>query len=111
VKLRAPRRFLLAAVAIAALALALQSKLPGAADALAYLLPALLGLAALTMRRYPGERALLRLARGRRVRRRRQHRRSPLAQRRRRALVPRGGRLIACSLAVRPPPPLANRIS
>jgi hypothetical protein len=95
---------LLAAVAIAALALAVQSKLPGAADALVYLLPALLGLAALAMRRYPGERALLRLARARDVGRLRRRQRSLPSHHRERVLMPRGGRLIGFCLAVRPPP-------
>jgi hypothetical protein len=71
------------------------------------LLPVLALATPLLLRRYPGERVLLsRLG-------------TPVAPRRRRAtssrrwalaprtLVPRGGLLVASSLAVRPPPPLA----
>lgn len=75
-----------------------------AAQALAYLLPAFLLLGVLAARWYPGERTLLRIAS-----RRRRHR-SHLAPRvaqprwRPRTPVPRGGLLLGCSLAVRPPP-------
>jgi len=77
--------------------------LPSFAEAMSYLLPALLLLAALAARRYPGERALLAMMGGAR----RRHRRARAAARspsRPRALLPRGGALIATSLAVRPPP-------
>jgi hypothetical protein len=67
-----------------------------------YLLPALLLLAVLLARRYPGERLLGALA-GRRARRVRVRRASPL--RRIELPVPHGGRLIAVSLAGRAPPP------
>jgi hypothetical protein len=75
-----------------------------ACGGLLFLAPALLLVLPLLARRYPGERSLLRLA-GRR--------RAPSAQRRRvqrpprrpaRRVLPRGGALIASSLAVRPPP-------
>jgi hypothetical protein len=72
-------------------------------EALAYLLPALGLLVVLHARRYPGERALLAAIAP-------SPRRSAPGQPRRRwkaplrVMFPRGGRLIACSLAVRPPP-------
>ena len=77
---------------------------------LVYLLPMLLLLLVLALRRYPGERALVTLAyRGRAHRRAarttRSARRPELAPR---ARVPRGGRLIAAAMAVRPPPLLAG---
>jgi len=74
----------------------------GMVDALAYLLPALLLLLAVAARRYPGERALLALLERRQRRRRDSD--SVVCVSRPRALLPRGGRLIASSLAVRPPP-------
>jgi len=96
------RRRLAGVAAIGLLLVVLACTLPGLTGALAYLLPALLLLLALGARRYPGERALLALiVRGR-------HRRAhvdALRRARPRALLPRGGRLIATSLAVRPPPP------
>jgi len=70
---------------------------------LLYLLPALALAASLILRRYPGERRLLALIAGRSKPRRRPEARTT-AGARPRALVPRGGLLIACSLAVRPPP-------
>jgi hypothetical protein len=76
--------------------------------ALAYLTPALALLALLALRRYPGERALLAtIARRRAPRpaRERAHSTGSFAPRPR-ALLPRGGRLIARALAVRPPPAL-----
>jgi len=74
----------------------------GMVDALAYLLPALLLLLAVAARRYPGERALLALLERRQRRRRDSD--SVVCVSRPRALLPRGGRLIASSLAVLPPP-------
>ncbi len=72
---------------------------------LAYLIPALALFAVLALRRYPGERALLAVIEKRRGRRIRARMRSAgSVSTRPRALVPRGGRLLACSLAVRPPP-------
>jgi len=70
-----------------------------------YLLPAVLLVIPLLVRRYPGERVLIGL---RRVERTRWPRpRSSVPTHRRVALVAvRGGRLIGCSLAVRPPPAL-----
>ena len=89
--------------AVAVIAACTYLALPGFAEAISFLLPALVLLATLAARRYPGERALLAMIGergGRRVR-------SPIAiapRFRPRALVPRGGALIAASLAVRPPP-------
>ncbi len=74
-------------------------------EALAYLLPALGLLAVLHARRYPGERALL-AAIGSPPRPQASGENAAPACATPRALFPRGGRLIACSLAVRPPPRL-----
>ena len=86
-------------------------ELLGVEAALAYLAPALLILLPLLGGRYPGDEALARVA----LRRTRPAHRPPPAgprPRRRRAgaLLPRGGRLVATSLAGRAPPrPLAAR--
>jgi len=75
--------------------------------ALAYLAPALMILAVLAFRRYPGERVLAAALERRRDRRGRARApRGAVRKRTPRALVARGGRLIGCALAVRPPPPL-----
>jgi hypothetical protein len=105
------RQLALGACALIVLAAALLGKLPELAQALVYLLPALLLLAAVALRRYPGERTLLALigTRPHRPRRRRQPTRLP--DRRPRAMLPRGARLIAFSLAVRPPPLRTVRVS
>lgn len=94
---------LLRVAAIVLLGFAVYTVLPGLTDGLPYLLPALLLLLVLAARRYPGERALLALMEGRDPRRRAQAdaMAPPPGPR---ALVPRGGSLIATSLAVRPPP-------
>jgi hypothetical protein len=81
-------------------------ELLGVEAALAYLAPALLILLPLLGGRYPGDEALARVAR----RRARPSRRPPpavppLRRRRVGALLPRGGRLVAASLAGRGPPP------
>jgi hypothetical protein len=101
---RADRRRTVLALAVAGGLAAAVVALPlgGVVGALAYLLPAVVLL--LAVRRYPGERTLLALL-GRRGRRRR-----PIAvasrRQRPRPMLPRGGRLLASSLAVRPPPAL-----
>jgi hypothetical protein len=80
--------------------------------AFAYLAPALAILTVLAFRRYPGERVLL--ARLERNRDRGGRARAPRGKARRRsprALLPRGGRLIGCALAVRPPPRLRTALS
>jgi hypothetical protein len=74
------------------------------ASGLLHLAPALILVAALLARRYPGERLIVRLASsatrsGRRARTRAVKPRTRVA-----ALAPRGGLLLGCSLAVRPPP-------
>jgi hypothetical protein len=104
------RRPLLVAAALAFLGIAASGALPGLIDALAYLLPPLLLLLALVARRYPGERALLALIGAHRQKRRRA---AVAAARpvRPRATVPRGGLLIASSLAFRPPPAAATALS
>lgn len=101
-------RWLPAAAVLTALVLASLAARAVLVAGLPYLLPFLLLLLALRRRRYPGERVLLAFA-GRR--RRRLHRR-PIGlstpPRALRALLPRGGRLVAFFLAVRPPPQLAG---
>jgi hypothetical protein len=100
---RAHARGPLAGFALAS-ALVVVGSLVGLAGALAYLLPPLLLVAALLLRRYPGERALLAvIARARRDSRR-QRLRVVMPAGAGAVALPRGGRLIACSLAVRPPP-------
>jgi hypothetical protein len=73
--------------------------------ALLYMVPSLLLVALLLLRRYPGEHRLVAAAEARRPR---TARRTLLAatNTRPRARVPRGGLLIASALAVRPPPRL-----
>jgi len=93
-----PRRLVLAVAVLALLAPAFASK--GAFVGLAYLLPALLLIGVLLVFRYPGERRLLAAVQTRRRRRAD----SVVHDPRPRALLARGGRLIASSLAVRPPP-------
>jgi hypothetical protein len=80
-------------------------ELLGVEAALAYLAPALLILLPLLSGRYPGDEALARVA----LRRARPSRRPPpaappLRRRPAGALLPRGGRLVAASLAGRGPP-------
>jgi hypothetical protein len=96
----------LAVIAAALLAALAAIAMPGVAEGLAFLLPAVVLLVVLVVRRYPGERVLSRL------RERRVHV-APAVRRvaahagraaRSRVRMPRGGRLIAASLAVRPPP-------
>jgi hypothetical protein len=99
------RRLAAAAVVLAATTAAAALALPGSLDGLVYLLPALaLGLT-LALRRYPGERALTALAAGRRLRPLRTPASSPPAVAGTlRALLPRGGALLAACMAERPPP-------
>jgi hypothetical protein len=92
------------ALGAAAVVVAVYSVLPGLTDTLAYLAPALLLLLVLATRRYPGERALMALMKGRGGARRHGHAEDHAQLARPRAVVPRGGSLIATSLAVRPPP-------
>jgi hypothetical protein len=98
------RGLLLGFGAIVLLSMAASGLVPGLSGAVAYLAPALLLLVALAARRYPGERALLAFIERRHDARRLDdsHERARLCGSR--VLLPRGGRLIATSLAVRPPP-------
>ena len=73
--------------------------------ALLYLVPALLLVTLLVLRRYPGERRLVAAVEARRARRAAHTIPAP-PRVLRRARVPRGGLLIASALAVRPPPHL-----
>jgi hypothetical protein len=100
---------LIALASLALLGCAAGGVLPGLLDAVPYLLPVLLMLTALALRRYPGEAVLVALIqRGSRCSRRRRASRRPAGHPRGpHALVPRGGALLGCSLAVRPPPAVA----
>jgi hypothetical protein len=100
--MRAAERPLTVGLLVATSVCCLVLALVGAADGLPFLAPALLLALPLARGLYIGERALLALA-GPRRRRRRAPARS-LPTRRIEALVPRGTRLIATSLAERPPP-------
>jgi hypothetical protein len=100
------RRLALGAGAITFLGVAAFTAPPALAQALAYLAPVLLLLLALVARRYPGERALLALV----ERRLRGRTCAQATTRKPRPWVwfPRGGRLIAFSLAKRPPPAVVS---
>jgi fatty acid desaturase len=97
----------LLAVALVAFAAALV--VPGLETGVLFLSPAIVMLALLLGGHYVGETQLERLAAACQQRRPRRERvrRNPLP-RRPRALMPRGGRLVATSLAVRPPPLLTT---
>ncbi|HEY4450580.1 MAG TPA: hypothetical protein VGN13_03160 [Solirubrobacteraceae bacterium] len=86
------------------MSLAAHLGLPGLDEALAYLLPAALLLGVLATRRYPGERVLLAALTRAPSDPRRPQAEANSGRPRAAATVPRGGRLIATSLAVRPPP-------
>jgi hypothetical protein len=106
-KIGVRRAALLAAIA-ALTVLAGAGALAGATDALAYLLPVLLLLGALTLRLYPGACVLAAaLAAGRRRRSRRSAGVAPRA-RAPRARLARGGALVGSAIAVRPPPGAAQ---
>jgi hypothetical protein len=95
------RRAILALAVFAGLVASATGGLGG--GGLLCLAPALALVATLLMRRYPGERLLLRFAPSRRNRRLRPLALAP-SPGRPAALMPRGGLLLAHSLAVRPPP-------
>jgi hypothetical protein len=97
-----PSRLLVAAAFAAAVVLSVRIGVD--ADALLCLAPALVLMAALLARRYPGERLLMSLAAERRPRRTRAAASSRRLGVRGFARVPRGGLLLGCALAVRPPP-------
>ncbi|WP_320670874.1 hypothetical protein [Patulibacter defluvii] len=86
------------------LAVAVTALEPGAGHVLLMLAPALVAFALLASGRYVGEQRLARWARAHRARRRRPQRRLAAPVVRHRVVLPRGGRLIAAALAVRPPP-------
>lgn len=80
---------------------------PGLDVAVLFLSPAIVLLASLLTGHYVGEERLARLAAAMRPGRRRRGRAArPASPPSPRALMPRGGRLVATSLAVRPPPRL-----
>ena len=97
-------RILLLATALAAFPVVLI--VPGLDVGVLFLSPAIVLLASLLTGRYVGEDRLRRLAAAYTPRARRSAARSQPAPPRplRRALMPRGGSLVATSLAVRPPP-------
>ena len=94
-------RWLLMAAILVAMAIAVHAGL-GRSDLLC-LAPALLLAATLLWRRYPGERVLVALA-ARRTTHVRRAEATRTASPRRFVLLARGGLLMGCSLAVRPPP-------
>jgi hypothetical protein len=97
------RRLSTAALIVSVLALACCALEGFGGDGLLWMLPALLLGLVLLARRYPGERLLVAACTSRRVpwrRARSQSRRSARPA----ATIARGGLLLACSLAVRPPP-------
>jgi hypothetical protein len=81
--------------------------LPDVLTGILFLLPALVLALVLFARRYPGERALVRLSTPRRIRWARP-RASVARAARELAVAAHGGQLIARSLAVRPPPALLS---
>jgi hypothetical protein len=97
---------LLLAAAVCTSALLLVAALAGHAELLAYAAPLFLVAVPLLAGRYVGEERLERM-RGGFAARRRVARPALAASRRSPVLLPRGGRLIAEALAVRPPPGLA----
>ena len=94
----------MAGLALVASAAVIATELAGAGTALAYAGPILLLLVPLLAGRYVGEERIARLARAVRIRRRRPAPSAAPAAAHRVPVLPRGGRLIAASLAVRPPP-------
>jgi len=97
---------MLLAIALAAFPVALI--VPGLDVGVLFLSPAIVLLASLLSGRYVGEERLQRLAAAFRphARRRRPPAAAPVRRPPRRLPVPRGGSLLAASLAVRPPPAL-----
>jgi hypothetical protein len=102
------RRLLAGIVALSMLLLAVLVHGAGVEALLAA--PVLVLLAPLLAGRYLGERQIERLAAARvpRAHPVARPRRTSIAPRAPRVLLPRGGRLLATSLAVRPPPPVAQ---
>jgi hypothetical protein len=98
---------LLLGAALATSALLLVASLAGHTDLLPYAAPLFLIAVPLLAGRYVGEERLERMRSGRRTPLRAPRSEAPHAFRRPVAFLPRGGRLIAHSLAERPPPALA----
>jgi hypothetical protein len=99
------RRTCIALLAAALAAFGLALLLPGMETGVLFLSPAIVLLASLLTGHYVGEQSLARFAAASRPRRSRATACAPAgAARRLRAQMPRGGRLVATSLAVRPPP-------
>jgi hypothetical protein len=99
------RRTHILMLAVATAAFPVVLVLPGMETGVLFLSPAIVLLASLLTGRYVGEDRLARLAAARRPSRPRRPRAARLVlPRRREGLMPRGGRLVATSLAVRPPP-------
>jgi hypothetical protein len=98
-------RLLLLATALAAFPVVLI--VPGLEVGVLFLAPAIVLLASLLTGRYVGEERLRRLAAAFRPNRRRRLPTAAARIARPRALMPRGGRLVGASLAVRPPPRLS----
>lgn len=100
------RRLRIALLAVALTAFPVALLVPGLETGVLFLSPAIVLLASLLSGHYVGEDGLERLVAALRRHeppRTRTHAAAPLP-RRPRALMPRGGRLVATSLAVRPPP-------
>jgi hypothetical protein len=95
-------RLLFLALALAAFPVAVI--VPGLEVGVLFLAPAIVLLASLLTGRYVGEDRLRRLAAAFRPHRRRRLGSAPARITRPRAHMPRGGRLVGTSLAVRPPP-------
>jgi hypothetical protein len=92
-------------LAVATAAFPVVLVLPGMETGVLFLSPAIVLLASLLTGRYVGEERLARLAAAIRPSRPRRLRAARLVlPRRRQGVMPRGGRLVATSLAVRPPP-------
>ncbi|MEA2186647.1 MAG: hypothetical protein QOK16_1658 [Solirubrobacteraceae bacterium] len=97
-------------LAVATAAFPVVLVVPGLDVGVLFLSPAIVLLASLLTGCYVGEERLARLAAAMRPGRpRRPRAMRPASSPRRRALMPRGGRLVATSLAVRPPPGLPVR--
>jgi hypothetical protein len=99
-------RLLVALAAVVLLGVIAQSALVGVTGAVMYLTPPLVLLLVLAARCYPGEQALRAVLGAGRHARRRVDALAVVRRPRPHGLVPRGGLLIASSLAVRPPPAL-----
>jgi hypothetical protein len=98
-------------LAVATLAFPVVLVLPGMRTGVMFLSPAIVLLVSLLTGRYVGEERLARLVAGARPARPRRGRVARLVLPvRRDGVMPRGGRLVATSLAVRPPPRLATAL-